>query len=706
MYIKGSISAVETAIPYISGKSKLNLTSPPDCEHWEKDAIVISLKQSDGAIAATNFGRELKITFFEGSLYRVSPSPVPGFSLTCVIDGYPAELYFPGTGGSSGDLTIKMYKGDAGKEITYSFNIYSKEIRINSASGYSQILNYGTEAYDEAGYIIADLMDKIMLEAYAKVGITSDASDNIALSKDLRGASLSIRKIPEDNKVVFTLSGSGGGKYVFDYDTVTGSLRTQGEALNDLYSLDAGTLDTWLASLSSDYFASLPDAGTVTTAGVRASMVSSSDIQKLLGLAVIGPANLIGTKGKIETGLNLAAKILSATLYPKDYVGPVEIISGQLKTDSGGNIYGLDNIRGTAPPGKTLKVFAGASSYTTTVRSDGQWQVDDDIMLFAGENKINAVCYGEDGCEVESGDVTVYRSDPYCALVLPADRQVVWGDFVDIGGGILKCKINLHGYAQEGKEVKVKIPGKADKVYYSDRNWEFRDDGTIQMDLSEGENQVEIWIGDRKIIKTVIAAYKFGNTSANKYYAIRKGDLLFVSKKDNNPFDIIPKEPDHVGVYVGNRKVVEASWQEGVKDIDFMSDSKNKDYREANFLYAGQPRRIVSQSTRNGVAEKAMGHKGESYDWPFVAGILNLITGPQVCPSLLGHYNGPTWGFYCSELAYYVWEEQVGLSNVQSSTGFDLNNMLWPFNDKDHCSLLPAKLGKESMECRKLTSWD
>jgi len=708
IFIKTNITAFDSPIPYASGQSKLNLTSPPDCLHWEKDEIAITLKRADGIEIASNFADPLKITFIDASLYRVSPSPIPAFTLNCLLDSAPATFSFPGTGSGTGNIEVIVYKGDQTKEITYRLNSYNKDIQIVSPSGADQTISYGSnpDLYNDVGYIVADLIDKIINESYGTIGISKDSSGNISISKDLHGARINIRYFSGDNKYVYTLSGNTSGKYVFEYDIGTGNLRTQGEALNSLYSIDPVELDSWLASLSSDQFTDLPDPGTVIATGVTTKTISSSDIQKLIGLTVIAPVCLSSGAGLIEGGV-LAGHTLGGTLYPKPYAGPVEITYGYPSVDSNNNVNGLSILKGIALANKPVKVFVYGNTYNATANSAGEWEVDN-IYLNSGENKFKAICYGDEGCEVESGDATFYIGEPFFGVATPADRQVVWGDF-DADKKQINCSFKYAGGAVEGTTIIIKKPGVPEIEIgrkTADSSWMFNGITALTY-FNEGENQIYITAeknGKTKtIVKNIIVAYKFSNTNANKYCPIRKGDMLFVSKVYNNPFDAIPKDPDHVGVYVGNRGVVEATWQYGVVEEDLIN-GRNPDYHNSNFLYAAQPRKIVDELTRLGVANKAINYKNNNtpYDWPIAARILNRSNGQKWTMSILGHYNGPINGFYCSELAYYVWEETIGKSSIVARTGMDRSIMMWPWNNDNLCSLLPAKLGHELMYERGL----
>ncbi|MFH1362491.1 MAG: hypothetical protein ABIH69_07595 [bacterium] len=705
VYIEGEIGTGGASIPFISGQSKLTLVAPAFAEHLDRDTIRVSLKNASGLEVASNSEDPLVVTFKDPRLYRVTASSIPQLTVNTSIEGIPVSVDYLGTDGESKEIVVRVFEGDANSEVTYILNMDTKNITIWPAGGGSYTISYGSEDYDNAGYIIADLINKIQEEAFDNAGITRNSSDNVHVEKDLHGASLEIREIEGEDKREYTLTVKGE-EYVFEFDKTTGSLLVQeGVDLQEAYSINPAVFDTWLASLEDDYFAGAVATG-VSASGVKAQSISSVDFQKLIMIAVIAPTVLSHTANYI-IGTILAGISLGETLEPHPYLGPVTIDYGY-PTD--GDFNALKILRGTALPFKTVNIYRGDGSVvdSTTANSAGQWEIStdngyDEIDLSNGKNKLNAVVE-DDGRRVESGYITVFKGDKKFAITSPREGQVVWGEF-NTARTKLNCKINVEGFVQTGKAARVrKLPdGAYTEWFYANDDWIFQDDGYLDMELDEGENEIEIEVDGEPIIKKVIASYKFENTSVGKNYAIRKGDMLFVSKQINNPFDVIPKEPDHNGIYVGNRNIVEAVLGDGVVERD-IDGGGNPDYLNSNFYFAVQPKKNVVESIREQVVANAKKYKEQPYDWPFAAPALNFLNfaGQQVTLNILGHYNGATNGFYCSELGYYVWEEAVGASNIVSLAGIDRSKMMWPWNNDELGSLLPAKLGEELMECRRV----
>ena len=709
VYIKGDIGGIDVAIPYVGSKSILNLTSPANANHRDKDSIYVTLKNNVGLEKASNFSDPLEIVFLIPSLYRAQAKAIPAFNLTSKVGGIPAVLSFPGTGtGSSKIIEVTIYKGDPKKQIAYQLNMDNKNIKIISILGSQKEYYYGTDEYKDVAYIVADIVNEITQQSCEEIGLKIDNSYNVQLDKETGGYDIDIWT--DNNVVTYKMKGAGGGEYYFEYDPNTLTLKSpDGLNIESLYSIDVNQLDVWLASLPQGSNAVLPSVG-IAAADVKAQYISWNDIQKLIGLAIIAPTWLHHT-ANLVVGTILVSQSWPEELYPHDYPGPVEITYGYL--DAQGS--SLKYIQGTAAAFKTIELYReGGYIDQTTTDSNGYWQIDNnmgELDLMPGINKFKAKATDYEGCEAESGEITVNNEEPYFALLYPGDGEVIWGHSPDLDGR-LKCAVRLSVFAPEGTKIHVKSSQGLEKgPFLTDSNWEFKNDyNLIDADFEEGENTLEFLIikdGKEKVItKKIIVAFDFENKVISKKYVLRKGDMLFCTKDDND-LDALPKEPDHVGIYIAKGKVSESWRGRGVWSHPIYFDGiseVNKDFLNHRFYYSAQPRKIVNEDVRNKVVQRTKEQEGKPYDMPFLAPLLNRKDGQKITLNILGHYDGETNGFYCSEQAYYVWDWAAKQSNknMKIDFGIDKNEVLWPWNDENVCAMLPAKLGSELMECRRL----
>lgn len=242
--------------------------------------------------------------------------------------------------------------------------------------------------------------------------------------------------------------------------------------------------------------------------------------------------------------------------------------------------------------------------------------------------------------------------------------------------------------------------------------------------LQEGQNNISISVsGGHNIsfVRSFIGAYKYTNHNKSNAFVLRRGDFLFSDKRIDGfipalknldflrnlmnvtvstsglpnvfAFDAIPLEPDHAGLYVGDKQVADALW--GMLRRTNLGWSKG----EGNFYiddlqYVGQVPKIAAESTRAQVAQRATEKTNDSsvnskYDFPFLHG-----------KSLLGHYDGPYNGFYCSEISYWSWQNVLGPDFC-----IPIEDVMYPFrgeNNPSINSILPAYLCEKTMKVKEV----
>jgi len=343
--------------------------------------------------------------------------------------------------------------------------------------------------------------------------------------------------------------------------------------------------------------------------------------------------------------------------------------------------------------------------------SGDNWSVtNNSVKLATGDNKINVIVRGTSNRELETGDVTVYlgsAGEPDLILLSPRDRQVVWHERISSSeGNAVRISTKVRGWISNGGRISV---GGFD--IFRDSQGDFDEDRDIY--YREGVNEVlvdSVGISSYVVKPKLTAAYKYENNFKDKAFILRRGDFVFNGSNTDTElfggFLLIPYDPDHAGVYAGNRQVVEA-----LVNRLFKRPLVDKEWNNETFWSATQVPKLVDESVReevSGLVEQCYAGPVEyTYDWP-----IKINLNKDCAYSLVGHYDGPgveditkpgKGSFYCSELAYWVWEQTY--KNRSDDFGIVKKETMFPplgVDDEKHCSILPAFLYERSMGVKKI----
>jgi hypothetical protein len=588
------------------------------------------------------------------------------------VDDVPVLVEIPGQDDLEKVMKITLNNGTGSSWTVYEYDMGMAEVRLKGPNIEKSYRSYENEDV----YIgVVNAMNQIAKKAFQQVGIEYNVENeqltiNEALLLEKSGAGsgydIEVENLM-DRIVVRVRKGDYEVASVYDLSTNVASIQD-----------DVG----W----GEDLEWNLADGGTIRASGVTTMGIEEDVVRVVQGL--LGFINNAVKLVKV-TGESLGEFLANAQKKPMERPVDPDItdivwINREMKSVM---------VKGTAGYGVRPMIYVtrNGNTYEEGEANSLVESWERLVFLGEGENKINAIVRTPDGREVESGDATVYvgtqEVEPDLILVSPRDRQVFSSKTFQSGKNII-----IKGQADPS--AKISGPNKS-FMTGEDGQFVFQDEVAI---LREGENHLQIHIenvgaNNLTINKTIVGAYEFYNKNRDKSYILRRGDFLFSDKTHFTkigitfPFDLIPLEPDHVGIYVGNRQVLDAIYP-FLKNHDLFKENSDNYYYAEDFYYATQVPKLVNESSRVEVAQKAAAQADiKEYDSPFISS-----------GSILGHFNGSDDGFYCSEVSYWTWEKFSGID-----FGVNLINTFYPFRGMNISwnSILPAYFCEETMKVKE-----
>lgn len=596
------------------------------------DFIFMKLKDNNGNIIT----QESKVVGFGGDENApiVTQRPLSfSVKIADVIENVKVkvEISKPNDG-SAGTIKVISFYGSP-EENSYELNLSNNIVKMSTRTKTEiYTLSDNNLHKKQVYYSILNLMQNLIKRIYSKKGIDYDPKTNtLAFSPELA------KKISAATTGDIISLTTSFGRY--SYDVSQNAITViEGAPIG-------GGVCEWDENNNIKF---TPDAVSATgiSKGIKAMYSGLENDQTLPLFSVPLPF----TFKNFQFRMDVARKDVPEEIYPMKR--PQEPTIEDINWINRGT--GVVKIEGTADMlNSRIELVINNTKQPVTSTSSKTWTFTNYARpLNLGENKINVIATSRDGGQVESGDVTVYLGDgnkPDLILLSPRDRQV----FEETGFPFERKDFKLIG----NTVPRATILAFGDSTI-ADTNGNFTKDFRAK-DLREGANNVSILItGSENILinKTVIGAYKFVNGSKTNAYVLRKGDFTFnkgvgLGMNVKGGFDWVPFDPDHTGIYMGDGKIREAVW-------NYMKTSTLRDDNTWNgdsFYAATQipiliqnEEQVRSQVTKD-IEEYLSQHPNIGYDIPF----LNIFSF-----MLLGHYNGPENGFYCSELAWWGWKKQ------------------------------------------------
>lgn len=651
----------------------------------KSDTVTVRLKDKNGDVVSS-VPTATKIINFSGNATlppTLNSNPL-SFSSTfeALVDNIPVKIEIPGAKSLPKVIRVTFDKGST-DQIIYEYNPSTQKVGMSGSFGSKTYTAADSDVY----YGILNAMKNIAAKVFKQVGMEYDfAQDKLSINE-----STLVQK-----------SGVGSGYNVNvqnDVGTISINVTKGSENVISIYNLSNNSVSTpsdfewaggyeWdIASDSAIVAAGLPASG-IKAAGISDDFKQGA--QKLLGPAV----------AVLSYSLVLGASVQDFVIagnpkYPMSRPTEPDIIDITWVNKGSG----LIKIHGTA--GTTnqndihLYINNKEANDFLVFYGSGFSVINSTSPLKQGENKINIIVRISDGREVESGDATVYlggAGDPDLILVSPRDRQVFESDSIALSDETPIKNVLCNGEVSSGFNLN-----------FSGNTVLINADGSFNaltdIKLKEGENSKNIIVSGTKnltLTKTLIGAYKFTNIKNNTSvgYVLRRGDFLFSNKRVYDagsvtiPFEKIPADPDHVGVYIGNGEVLDAV-PGSLKKTSLSSANPDDNFYYSDLYYVTQIPRIAAEATRKQVVDKIRPYIGTQYDNPFLRGW-----------NILGHYNGPTGGFYCSELAFWGWNQVFG-----SGMGINIEDTMYPYrgiNDPSLNSILPAYFCEKTMKAKEV----
>lgn len=675
MNIGNTLNAgTEYEITSFSGGTATVRVWPPIDGSSTSDTVTVTLRQGDRVISSAS-----EIVNFSGGAPTapiVSQKTLDFLSvLSGRVEDIPVRIEIPGNNARTKILKVKVNEG-AADWIIYEYNLNTYGVSMKGP--------FGTKNYTSSDgvnyYTVLNMMKIAGRKAFKEAGI----------EYNFAGKSLSV-----DSAKLVDKSGVGSGYSVSVNNSSNIISITISDGTNNLiasYDTNSNTVSlppdyTFADSYDWDLTNNMMAAVWPTTSGPSASGIRAT--------------------GAMDDFRNKAMKLLPfpcAVIIFESYVAS-EWISHKNPMDRPVDPDITDivwverrnrtvRIIGTAGNGIRPRIYVTSNDVTTdkgVAESLGTtWQKE--IALGQGENKINAIVRTTDGREVESGDATVYAGtvgEPDFILVSPRDRQVFASKNIN---PLSRTRISLpvKGRISPLYGFKIIVNG-AEKHIYIKADNSFEENKIVE--LFEGENTIACILsdaGNKTFNKTILGAYRFATSESTTAtgYILRRGDFTF-SNKTGSVFDVIPAEPDHAGIYIGNGYAIDALKNDGVRRTNLNNTDSIYNFYIREFNCATQVPKIINEAQRANVGAKAVAQEGKPYDRPF----------PTSWGNPLGHYDGPTNGFYCSEVSYWSWHEIVG-----DNFGVNITDIMFPFRGENnlHNAILPAFLCEKTMKVKEL----
>lgn len=613
--------------------------------------------------------------------YSVVTRPPSEATLHGNIDGVPVKVEVPDE--NSDIIRVTAFDGSSVDKVWYDYNISTKKISMNWSSG-SRTYDPDKETDKYAYYSIIKIMEDLAKTSFAQAGIKYDMSTKqLTIDQETY-----VNKIDPSIKVETYTVG----------DVVNIKLAKGINIVTCQYDIASG-----IATIPKDItFASnyqFNYSGKVSVAGIK---VQDGNIVDSTANIITLPFAVLFSIPHLADQLYTISKNINTQLQPMVRVEDPEIVD----IDWQNKQKGLIMIKGKAKVDKSskLSIYVNNNNLTDAITRVGEeWSVVNNSKPVAnGENKVNAIIRRDDGCEAESGDVTVYKGfdgKPDLILLSPRDRQLFAHEAISQNQESIIQGVKIEGRTAMNCKIKIVI-GKDNKTIASDSSGKFITN--MDMRMFEKENTLEVTAlgGSATVInKLIVGILKLNVACMSQAYTIRKGDFAFnlmALSSGITMFNLVPFTPDHAGIYVGNQKIAEARMKEGIKAVPI------SEWNNSGFYGATQVTKLIDDKTREKVVEKVMTmtDKGYQYDMPISVNRVDLLRF-----SLKGHYDGPGNNnkLYCSELAYWAWDETA--KEGKFDDGVSLEALLYPdrgSSDIVNNSVLPAFLCQKTMEVRRI----
>lgn len=644
------------------------------------DFIYVKLKDSSGNAVSEVPTVSKAVVFggFDSPQLLAKEYTLPNIArFDSTVDSIPLRIEMPGTNASDfGKFNLVFYPEDSSKQCTYSYNSANDEITASDSKGVANRFDEGTNGNEYA--VALSIFNYYARRMFEKSGYSIDVkTGTINVDSSVRGHNVVVQS--EGEKITVNVDGMD-----YQYDSSKGTVMTSDTV-------------TWGESA----WASL--GGGVKSSGVMA--MADNTVPSIANLIVLEAICL--KRGEFKAALKIyyyMQKVASGDKFkPLDKPVLPEITEAVPNSD-----FSRVALYGKGRNNSDMKVVVNDSEVKSVQwpSSSDTWEIKD-IPLYYGMNKIYVRADSKyEGIKVKSKTITAVRAGGgsgygvSMALITPSEGYVIGCDFpLDNSIGF-----NPNSYYVEAK---TKIKGRAESdatLYVGNNNIMLNSNGEfdvlIGLILHEGENVVSIRStkngGATDFPQKVIGALRFtqynSNTKQNEKYIIQPGDFLFNEDTSFLGKIIIPLFPDHAGTYIGGGRIVEAIYPNLVNWAlydDPTKANKNSFYGKNRNFYGATRVPYFDEdisngnqfAARTGVANITKDQVGKNYDIPIK---FNLFPA-----GIYGKYNGGENGFYCSELAYWSWEQII---KTKINDYIPLQKVLFPMNDKDRASLLPSLL--------------
>jgi len=681
LFVKGPIGDNYTQVPYSNGLANLDLISPPDETSNKEDKIFFVLYDEKGSKLADNETTPLVISFVSNDTVKTGQDKINFWTyIERTVNGEKVALETPRLDVDEAKILKLTYKkDDSQNETVYEYDLFDKTLKVSTKNNsWIYKVNESDENKKEAYYAFLSLFNDLVEAVYKEAGFTYDSSNNV-----LSGPGIDVEKDSSDPNILYIKGNVDGIDSEYKVNVANNTIEKE-------YGTDilAGGY-TWLegqniayvppgSSIASVKAQEWIDSGGVNVVSIAVSVFLSCESPR--GVEV----TLLPSVQTIKQPLSLPKKPEFTSVIPQS-------------TD-----YSVVDVHGTGVPGAILDIYLNnVKQITFKIEDNGQWQYTD-LSVPLGNNELNVI-QTIDGKELESGGITLYRGANNFGLVLyEPGSNIVFSQEDIFNNSSPKINLKFKGKISLSCSIDIKL---------NQETWHtlslpqgvFDNKEIISIgSLKEGDNKLIIKLPDGKEIeKNIIGAYKF--TAQGHAYILKHADFLFNHKVSNEyaffTFDWIPYDPDHTGVYVGDGKIVDAVGDKFGLDtiINIAAEKFGKvrivpasDWNDTGFMSASQPLKLINTAHRKSVAARIRNTSNEDgyikyhYDIPFFRP--------------LGKYDGPTGGFYCSELAYWGWEqENIGFGISKADTMFPFRG-----NDVAGNSILPAYLCEKSMWVKKI----
>jgi uncharacterized protein YycO len=624
--------------------------------------------------------------------------------VTVEVNGVPVQVDIPGSKQADQTIKISVFPDDVTRNVRYQFDRLTERIVMHDPSG-TRTYDYGDGDHRDIYFAALNMIQKLEKLAYIELGLDYDPESN-ELSVD-RLKYLSELEISSDYGIVTSTSGDvltvsvakGMDLVSFQYNAGTGMFSVSEDIMfADGYILDA--IDGAGLYAINDPYPSVAASG-VGAPEQRFMKDSSSIFSLMIDHCFSSAAIREQTRKVVSAQYRLLVSTQNVVKHPMQRPMEPDITD----MDWVDKESGIVRIKGTADRDDkhNMKIYLTTPIGETIVLTDDVIWVGDNWEVInisnecaKGHNKVNVIISRPNGCEVESGDASIYLGDagePDLILVSPRDRRVYGSEEIP---SLSIMSIRVKGRTNPGSTIAI-----SNNSIVVDTSGSFNIPNWQITNFREGANEINILISTPNVVvipKSIIGSYLFNVKRNSIRYILRHGDFLF---NGTSPYEegfwllmghpALPFDPDHSGMYTGNGKVTESKHPEVItRDI---SNWNNDD-----FYYATQVPKLVSEENRIKVCDRMRSKVGKSYKWPMrfeeQYGLPGVLTG---------WYTPEMDRFYCSEVAFWSWERTA----VEAGFDFGINrsDLFFPVRYTgidSYNSVLPAYLCEKSMEAGRV----